>query len=68
MHPFTFQMPGLTTWGQRQEPVSAQHFVAWPLKSDLLLQVYKKEPYGKECDMWSLGIIMFEARALEGLV
>ena len=23
-------------------------------------QVYKKVPYGKECDMWSLGIIMFE--------
>ncbi|CAE7659500.1 sax-1 [Symbiodinium pilosum] len=23
-------------------------------------EVYKKEPYGKECDMWSLGIIMFE--------
>ena len=25
-----------------------------------LWQVYKKAPYGKECDMWSLGIIMFE--------
>ncbi|CAE7375263.1 sax-1 [Symbiodinium sp. CCMP2456] len=23
-------------------------------------EVYKKAPYGKECDMWSLGIIMFE--------
>ncbi|CAJ1345372.1 unnamed protein product [Effrenium voratum] len=24
------------------------------------MQVYRKAPYGKECDMWSLGIIMFE--------
>ncbi|CAE8633913.1 unnamed protein product, partial [Polarella glacialis] len=23
-------------------------------------EVYRKDPYGKECDMWSLGIIMFE--------
>ncbi|CAK9088493.1 unnamed protein product [Durusdinium trenchii] len=23
-------------------------------------EVYRKAPYGKECDMWSLGIIMFE--------
>ena len=23
-------------------------------------QVYRKAPYGKECDMWSVGIIMFE--------